>query len=90
MAVEQVAAAMDGAMLQEYHKLIATGLACLEAALNTNKLQPRAEAKVRLRYGATLNEETENLMQAETALSKGITVCEKVWSRPSIYNEATR
>ncbi|TPX09668.1 uncharacterized protein E0L32_009141 [Thyridium curvatum] len=77
VAVEQVAAAMDGAMLQEYHKLIATGLACLEAALNTNKLQPRAEAKVRLRYGATLNEETENLMQAETALSKGITVCEK-------------
>lgn len=77
-AVEQVAAAMDASRLQEYHKLIATGLACLEAALNTNKLQPRAEAKIRLRYGAILNEETENLMQAETALSKGITVCEKV------------
>lgn len=33
---------------------------------------------MRLRYAAVLREETENLMEAETALSKGVTICDKV------------
>ena len=67
----------DTSTLKQYQKLIATGLACLEAALSTGKLEPRMEALVRLRYAAVLLEETENTMEAETALSKGITLCEQ-------------
>lgn len=36
------------------------------------RLQPRKEALVRLRYARTLFEETENDIEAETALSKGV------------------
>lgn len=63
--------------MDEYYKLIATGLGCLDAALSLNKLPPRTEANIRLRYATILSEETHNLMEAETALTKGITVCEK-------------
>lgn len=91
--------------MDEYYKLIATGLGCLEAVLkvrfrsshpcvyiissselggfNSNsislnlvtqnwRLQPRTEALVRLRYARILHEETENDLEAETALSKGV------------------
>lgn len=64
--------------VDEYQKLIATGLSCLEAAMQSNRLPPREDARVRLRYAAILQEETENLMEAETAIGKGITLCEKV------------
>lgn len=61
-----------------YQKLIATGLGCLDTALKRVRLQPRQEANIRLRYAAVLLEETENFMEGETALSKGITLCERV------------
>lgn len=65
--------------VDEYQELIATSLSCLEAALQSNpQLAPREEARVRLRYAALLQEETENLMEAETALAKGIPLCDKV------------
>ncbi|KAJ5341717.1 Major facilitator superfamily domain general substrate transporter [Penicillium brevicompactum] len=57
-----------------YYKLVATGLGCLEANW---RLQPRKEALVRLRYARTLFEETDNDIEAETALSKGIDLCER-------------
>ncbi|CAG8373802.1 unnamed protein product [Penicillium salamii] len=57
--------------VEEYYKLIATGLGCLEAVLKNWRLQPRKEALVRLRYARTLFEETDNDIEAETALSKG-------------------
>lgn len=79
-AVQDVATSMDTRMVEDYYKLLSTGLGCLEAALHTDKLPPRTEAKVRLRYAAILSEETENLMEAETALTKGIALCEKVTS----------
>ncbi|KAJ5902509.1 hypothetical protein N7495_003037 [Penicillium taxi] len=63
--------------VEEYYKLIATGLGCLEAVLKNWRLQPRKEALVRLRYARTLFEETENDFEAETALSKGIDLCER-------------
>lgn len=63
--------------LKEYHKLIATGLACLDVALQSNKLVPRLEARVRLRYASMLLEETTNYAEAETILTKGISVSEK-------------
>lgn len=63
--------------VQEYYKLIATGLGCLEAVLKHFKLQPESEAIVRLRYATVLYEETENTMEAEEALSKGISICDR-------------
>ncbi|KAL1863803.1 hypothetical protein Plec18170_000643 [Paecilomyces lecythidis] len=63
--------------VEEYYKLVATGLGCLEAVLKNWRLQPRTEALVRLRYSRVLYEETDNHMEAETALSKGIDLCER-------------
>ncbi|KAF4120510.1 protein KRI1 [Geosmithia morbida] len=77
-AVPAVAASLQPGQVDEYQKLIGTGLACLEGALQSQGLPPRQEARVRLRYAAVLQEETENIMEAETTLSKGITLCDKV------------
>ncbi|KAG2025985.1 hypothetical protein GB937_002128 [Aspergillus fischeri] len=63
--------------IEKYYKLVATGLGCLEAVLKNWRLQPRMEALVRLRYARILFEETENDLEAETALSKGIDLCER-------------
>lgn len=63
--------------VQDYQKLIATGLGCLETVLNSNKVTPQLEAKLQLRYATILCEETNNIMEGETALTKGITLCEK-------------
>ena len=68
-------AAAHGSGLNQYQKLIATGLGCLESALNEGRLEPRMEAKIRLRYAGVLVEETDNTMEAETSLSKGISLC---------------
>jgi hypothetical protein len=78
--VQQLSVSLSEDGVQEYRKLIAVGLACLEAALQSNKLSPRQEAKTRFRYAFILSQETENLTEAETALSKGIAICDKVRS----------
>lgn len=59
-----------------YERLIATGLSCLEGALKL-RMPPRLEAKVRIRYTSVLYSDTTNDMEAEVALSKGITLCER-------------
>ncbi|RFN50141.1 putative sh3-domain protein cyk3, partial [Fusarium flagelliforme] len=76
-SVHDVAMSMNTTRIEEYQKLISTGLACLEACLQSNRLSPRQEAKMRLRYATILLEETENSMEAETAITKGISLCEK-------------
>lgn len=73
--------------VQAYYTLVATGLRCLEAALQARphlfamqegadqsqyRLQPRVEATVRLRYASILYEETDNLDEAEDALNKAV------------------
>ena len=63
--------------MQNYYKLIATGLGCLEAVLKRYTLAPEREAVVRLRYATVLYEETENTMEAEESLSKGISICDR-------------
>lgn len=73
-----VASSGDAKQLQEYQKLVATGLGCLEVVLGSNKLPPRLEARLQLRYVNILSEETTNVMEAETTLTKGITLCERV------------
>ncbi|KAN0102977.1 Cohesin loading factor [Hyaloscypha variabilis] len=71
------ALSMTVADVEAYGGLIATGLGCLDTALKHVKLQPRMEANIRLRYAGVLFEETENSMEAETALGKGIALCER-------------
>lgn len=67
----------DAATINQYQKLVATGLGCLEVALGRGRYEPRMEAAIRLRYASVLLEETDNTTEAETALSKGITLCEQ-------------
>lgn len=76
--LQDVVSSSSGVAVVEYQKLIATGLSCLETVLLSNRLTPRQEAKVRLRYASILYEDTESLMEAETALSKGVKLCDKV------------
>lgn len=76
-AVQELATSLDQTALDEYYKLIATGLGCLDAALMLNKLPPRTEANIRLRYATMVCEETVDFSEAEVTLTKGITVCEK-------------
>jgi hypothetical protein len=47
------------------------------------RLQPRTEALVRLRYARILHEETDNDLEAETALSKGVCfdICQLIRER---------
>ncbi|KUJ19983.1 uncharacterized protein LY89DRAFT_467811 [Mollisia scopiformis] len=71
------ALSMTSTNVDVYQKLIATGLGCLDTALKRVRLAPRQEANIRLRYAAVLLEETENFMEGETTLSKGITLCER-------------
>jgi hypothetical protein len=75
---QQVAASMSASEVAEHHKLVATGLGCLNIALKSNKLWPRLEARLCLRYASILVEETTNIMEAETTLTRGISVCETV------------
>lgn len=69
--------AQQDAHMQQYYTFITTGLGCLEAVLKHFKLPPEREAAVRLRYAAVLYEETENAMEAEETLSKGISLCDR-------------
>jgi hypothetical protein len=73
-----VSVAMTAANVETYEKLISTGLACLDTAMKNVRLPPRVEANIRLRYAGILYEETENFMEAEITLSKGIALCERV------------
>ncbi|KAI8630150.1 hypothetical protein F5Y19DRAFT_55785 [Xylariaceae sp. FL1651] len=75
--IREVADTADKQRLHEYQKMVATGLGCLEVAIGSNKLAPRLEALARLRYASILCAETNNVMEAETALTKGITLCER-------------
>lgn len=74
-----VAVAMTEENVHEYYKLITVGLECLTIALKQLKLPARLEAKVRLRIAGIIYEETNNYTEAETMLSQGIILCERVW-----------
>ena len=77
-AATEISRTMTEGQVDEYQKMISTALGCLEAAMQSQKLSPREEALVRLRYAGIIQEETEDIMEAETTLTKGITLCEKV------------
>lgn len=63
--------------LQQYHKLMATGMGCLDAILRKFRLQPRPEASLQLRYATLLYEETNNDTEIGHTLSKGILLAER-------------
>ncbi|KAK2739195.1 hypothetical protein FQN57_006638 [Myotisia sp. PD_48] len=72
-----IAASRNPEDLDQYYKLVATGLQCMKTVLKNWRLAPRTEALVRLRYARILYEETNNDTEAETTLSKGIDLCER-------------
>jgi Cohesin loading factor len=65
------------AQLDDYYKLISTALGCMEAVLKKSRLPPLKEAQTCLRFARTLYDETDNDLEAETALGKGIDLCER-------------
>jgi hypothetical protein len=73
-----VSLSMTKVDIESYESLIATGLGCLDTVLKRMRVSPRLEANIRLRYAGVLFEETENSMEAETTLTKGISLCDRV------------
>lgn len=73
-----VAVSMMEENVHEYQKLITVGLECLTIALRQFRLPARLEAKVRLRMAGIIYEETNNYAEAESMLSQGIILCERV------------
>ncbi|QDS77045.1 hypothetical protein FKW77_006753 [Venturia effusa] len=63
--------------VDEYHRLIATGLGCMESALLNFRLLPRDEALLTLQYANLLFSETLNYDLAEEKLSKAIALCDR-------------
>jgi hypothetical protein len=61
--------------IQQYHRLMATGLGCMDTVLRDFNLLPRDEAKLRLRYASLLVEETDNTTVIDEVLSKQISLC---------------
>lgn len=72
-----VASSHPGYQVDQYHRILATGLGCFESVLNNFKIAPREEARLQLRYASLLIEETENDAQAEEILGKGVPFCER-------------
>ena len=63
--------------IQQYQQLMATAMGCMDTVLKDFNLQPRDEAKLRLRYASLLIEETDNTTDIEEILSKQISLCER-------------
>lgn len=63
--------------LERYYKLIATSLGCMESVLKNYKIHPRSEAALRLKYASLLVEETDNSVEIEGVLSKGVALCQR-------------
>lgn len=63
---------------KDYYRLVSTALGCMEAALKNFKLTPLREAQLSLKYAQILHDETKNLDEAETVLTKSIDLCERM------------
>lgn len=61
--------------IQQYYKLMSTAMGCMDAVLRKFNMQPRDEARLRLRYASLLIEETDNTTEIDEILSKGISLC---------------
>ncbi|KAJ9663548.1 hypothetical protein H2198_000814 [Neophaeococcomyces mojaviensis] len=63
---------------EDYYKLMATALGCINAALKNFKLSPIREAQVSLKYAQLLYDETDNVNDAESILTKSIDLCDRM------------
>ncbi|KAG9912795.1 hypothetical protein KCU60_g12312, partial [Aureobasidium melanogenum] len=73
-----LARAPQEADIDQYYSLISAGLGCMESVLNNWKFSdPKAEARLQLRYANLLLEETENDGELQDLLTKGIALCER-------------
>jgi hypothetical protein len=73
-----LARAPQEADIDQYYSLISAGLSCMESVLNNWKFSdPKAEARLQLRYANLLLEETENDGELQDLLTKGIALCER-------------
>ncbi|KAF2855196.1 hypothetical protein T440DRAFT_464491 [Plenodomus tracheiphilus IPT5] len=61
--------------IQQYQKLMATAMGCMDTVLKGFNILPRDEAKLRLRYAGLLIEETTNETAIEEILSKQMSLC---------------
>ena len=61
--------------IHQYYKLMSTAMGCMDAVLRKYNMQPRDEARLRLRYANLLIEETDNTAEIDEILSKGISLC---------------
>lgn len=69
---------MQDADIEQYHKLIASGLGCMEAVLRNFKFpDPRIEARLVQRFTMLLFNETENEELAHEFLSRTVRLCER-------------
>ncbi|KAK4550510.1 hypothetical protein LTR36_000089 [Oleoguttula mirabilis] len=78
MSASLASADSTGEQHEHYHGLMSFAMSCLESVLkNYRQLDPRKEARIRLRLATLLHDETENITEAEEILSKGIALCER-------------
>lgn len=61
--------------IDQRHKLMATGLGCMDTVLRDFNLLPRDEAKLRLTYASLLMAETDNPTDIDEVISKQIALC---------------
>ena len=61
-----------------YCTLMSSAMACLESVLNNyRQIDPRKEARIRLRLASLMLDECENDEEAEAIIGKGIALCER-------------
>ena len=78
LADEYIEAATNlGERSEEYCKLIATALGCMNSILNKFSLSPVREAQLCIRYAQLLYDETDNNDDAERILTKAIELCHR-------------
>lgn len=65
--------------LDQYYKLMATAMGCMETVLKKYNQTPRDEAVLRLRYASLLIEETDNTQDIEETLAKGVSLMQQLW-----------
>lgn len=63
---------LKAADMDQYYKLMATAMGCMETVLKQYSHTPRDEALLRFRYASLLVEETDNNTEIEEHLAKGV------------------
>ena len=62
---------------EDFHKLIATALGCMQAVLENFQLDPLLEAQLTAKYVQILLDETEDYDEAEKVATRAVEICER-------------